>query len=242
LLTGTTPIERERFRTAAILEMLRVVREEEPQRPSARLSSTEARASIAAVRGTEPAKLSREFRGELDWIAMKALEKDRTRRYETANGLARDIQRYLADEVVEARPPSTGYWLRKLVRRHKGQVIAAGLVLFALLVGILGTTWGLFRAANANAALAAKIHELAGASLDLSKLSQEIGDQQDALIAIRQALALDQKLADANPDVARFRENLATSHHELGDLLSDTGKPAEAEAELRRELALRQKL
>ena len=81
------------------------------------------------------------MRGELDWIVMKALEKDRTRRYETANGLARDVQRYLADEPVEARPPSAGYRLKKFVRRHKGQVIAASLVLLALLAGMAGTTW-----------------------------------------------------------------------------------------------------
>ena len=86
------------------------------------------------------------MQGELDWVLLKALEKDRTRRYETANGLARDIQRYLADEVVEARPPSAGYRLRKFVRRHKGQVLAASLVLLALLAGMAGTTWGLIEA------------------------------------------------------------------------------------------------
>ena len=146
LLTGTTPIERERFRKVALMEMLRVVREEEPPRPSTRLSSTEARASISAVRGTEPAKLSQAFRGELDWIAMKALEKDRTRRYETANALARDVQRFLADEVVEARPPSMGYRMRKFVRRHKGRVVAASLILLALIGGAIGTAYGVIEA------------------------------------------------------------------------------------------------
>src|SRR5262249_51786708 len=102
--------------------------------------------SVAANRGTEPAKLSKLMKGELDWVVLKALEKDRTRRYDTANALGRDIQRYLADEVVEARPPSAGYRLKKFVRRHKGQVIAASLVLFALLAGMAGTTWGLFEA------------------------------------------------------------------------------------------------
>jgi WD40 repeat protein/tetratricopeptide (TPR) repeat protein len=86
------------------------------------------------------------LRGELDWVVLKCLEKQRDRRYDTANGLARDIQRYLADEVVEARPPSVGYRVSKFIRRHKGQVIAASLVLFALLAGIAGTTWGLIRA------------------------------------------------------------------------------------------------
>ena len=86
------------------------------------------------------------LRGELDWVVMKCLEKHRDRRYETANGLARDIQRYLADEPVEARPPSAGYRLGKFLKRHRGPVIAASLVLLALLVGIAGTTYGLIRA------------------------------------------------------------------------------------------------
>jgi len=148
LLTGTTPIERRRFQKAAILEILRLVREEEPPRPSTRLSSTEGRASIAAVRGTEPARLAKEFRGELDWIAMKALEKDRTRRYETSNALARDVQRFLADEIVEARPPSMGYRARKFVRRHKGRVIAGAFIMFALIGGLIGTTYGVIESVN----------------------------------------------------------------------------------------------
>src|SRR5580658_2111597 len=149
LLTGTTPLERKRFKEAAWDEMRRMIREEEPPRPSTRLSSTDTLPSLATFRHTEPARLKKLVRGELDWIVMKALEKDRTRRYETASGLARDIQRYLDDEVVEARPPSAGYRIGKFVRRHRGQVIAAGLVLFALLAGIVGTTWGLLREARA---------------------------------------------------------------------------------------------
>jgi tetratricopeptide (TPR) repeat protein len=94
----------------------------------------------------EPARLASLLRGELDWVVMKALEKDRARRYETANALARDVQRYLADEIVEARPPSAGYRLRKFARRHKGRVVAAGLVLLALVAGVIGTSWGLVRA------------------------------------------------------------------------------------------------
>jgi serine/threonine protein kinase len=146
LLTGTTPVDRRSLGKAAVLEILRIVREVEAPRPSAKLSTIDTLPSVAANRGTEPAKLGRLLKGELDWVVLKALEKDRSRRYESANGLARDIQRYLANEVVEARPPSTGYRLRKFVRRHKGQVIAAGLVLFALVAGIAGTTWQAWRA------------------------------------------------------------------------------------------------
>src|SRR5262249_15462799 len=101
--------------------------------------------------GTEPAKLARLVRGELDWIALKALEKDRARRYETANGFAMDVQRYLADEPVLACPPSVGYRLRKFVRRNRGPVLAASLLGLALLVGIVGSTWGLIRATDAEA-------------------------------------------------------------------------------------------
>ena len=111
--------------------MLRVVREEEPPRPSTKLSTADALPTLSANRGTEPAKLAGLLRNELDWVVMKALEKDRTRRYETANGFAADVQRYLAGEAVQAHPPSAAYRLRKFVRRNRGQVIAAGLVLFA---------------------------------------------------------------------------------------------------------------
>jgi len=146
LLTGTTPLEKKRFTDAAWDEVRRIIREEEPQRPSARLSSTATLPSVAACRRTEPVRLTKQVRGELDWIVMKALEKDRTRRYETANGLALDIERFLADEPVLAGPPSAGYRLRKFVRRNRRHVLAGLIVLLALLAGIAGTTWGLFRA------------------------------------------------------------------------------------------------
>jgi serine/threonine protein kinase len=126
LLTGSTPFDRKRLRSAALDEVLRILREEEPPKPSTRLSTSgENLPSIAAQRKTEPAKLSRLVKGDLDWIVMKALEKDRTRRYETANGFARDVQRYLADEAVEAGPPSAWYRVRKFVRRHRAAVITA---------------------------------------------------------------------------------------------------------------------
>ena len=174
LLTGTTPLERKRFKEAAWDEIRRMIREEEPPRPSVRLSSTDTLPSLATFRHTEPAKLTKQVRGELDWIVMKALEKDRTRRYETASGLARDIQRYLDDEVVEARPPSAGYRIGKFVRRHKGQVIGAGLVMLALLAGIAGTTWGLVREARANAGLSASLNRERKANADLATANGKV--------------------------------------------------------------------
>ena len=103
MLTGTTPFDHQRLRTAAFDEVRRIIREEEPPKPSTRLSTTEELPSIAANRGLEPKKLSGLVRGELDWIVMKCLEKDRNRRYETASALAADVQHYLHDEPVQAR-------------------------------------------------------------------------------------------------------------------------------------------
>src|SRR5438034_1022467 len=101
LLTGTTPLERKRLKEAGLLEVLRLIREEETPRPSTRLSTADGLPTLAANRGTEPKRLTALVRGELDWIVLKALEKDRTRRYETANDFAMDVQRYLADEPVQ---------------------------------------------------------------------------------------------------------------------------------------------
>jgi serine/threonine protein kinase len=136
LPTGTTPLTRQRVKDAALLEVLRLVREEEPPRPSTRLSTADGLPGIAATRGLEPRRLTGLVRGELDWIVMKSLEKDRDRRYETASGLARDVERYLADEPVHACPSSATYRLRKFVRRHRAAVLAAASI-FALLVLML---------------------------------------------------------------------------------------------------------
>jgi serine/threonine protein kinase/tetratricopeptide (TPR) repeat protein len=149
LLTGSTPFTRKELEQSGVLEILRLIREQEPTRPSTKLSTAEGLPTLAANRGTEPAKLSRLVRGELDWIVMKALEKDRNRRYESASAFAADVQRYTNDEPVQACPPSAGYRLRKLMRRNRGLVLAAGLVLLALVGGFIGTTWGLVRAVAA---------------------------------------------------------------------------------------------
>jgi serine/threonine protein kinase len=146
LLTGTTPLERQRLRGAALGEVVRLIKEEEPPRPSLRLSASGTLAKVAAARQTEPAKLSALVRGELDWIVMRCLEKDRARRYDTAIALARDMERYLRDEPVEACPPTVGYRLRKSLRKHRGPVTAAAVVLLALVAGVVGTTLGLLEA------------------------------------------------------------------------------------------------
>ena len=150
LLTGSTPLEKETVRQAAYAEILRRIREEEPPKPSTRLSESGDRlASLAAQRRTEPARLAKQVRGELDWIVMKALEKDRTRRYETANGFARDIQRYLDGDPVEAGPPSASYRLRKFARKHRAALVTAGAFAAVLLVA---ATVGTYLAVRATAA------------------------------------------------------------------------------------------
>ena len=146
LLTGSPPFTGQQLRSAAFAEMLRMIREVEPPRPSTKLSSSAELPSIAAKRKLEPKKLTRLVQGELDWIVMKCLEKERQRRYETANSLALDLQRYLADEPVLAGPPSAAYRLRKFVRRNKGRVVAALVIWFLLVGGIIGTSLGMVQA------------------------------------------------------------------------------------------------
>jgi serine/threonine protein kinase/tetratricopeptide (TPR) repeat protein len=136
LLTGSTPLDKKRLKEAAFMEVLRVIREQEPTKPSTKLSTAEGLPTLAANRGTEPAKLTRLVRGELDWIVMKALEKDRNRRYETANGFAMDVQRYLADEPVQACPPSMGYRLRKFARRNKGVLTGVVAIAASIVLGL----------------------------------------------------------------------------------------------------------
>jgi serine/threonine protein kinase/Flp pilus assembly protein TadD len=138
LLTGSTPLSPQRVKEAAYAEVLRMIKEEEPPRPSTRLSdSGAALASISAQRHTEPAKLTKLVRGELDWIVMKTLEKDRNRRYETANGLAMDLKRYLNDEPVQACPPSSWYRFRKLARRNKRAFVTASAVVLLVLLTVI---------------------------------------------------------------------------------------------------------
>ncbi|MCC6678826.1 MAG: serine/threonine protein kinase [Phycisphaerales bacterium] len=142
LLTGSTPFSGRELRSAAYADIQRIIREVDPPRPSTRLTQDAgALAAVAARRRTEPRRLGTMIRGELDWIVMKALEKDRARRYETANGLAMDIRRYLAGEPVLAAPPSTGYRLSKFIGRHRVTVSAGAAVAAALLVGVIAFAW-----------------------------------------------------------------------------------------------------
>jgi len=142
LLTGSTPVDRTSLRSAVFAEIQRMICDVEPPRPSARLAQDTTRSSAtASFRSTEPRRLAKAVHGELDWIVMKAIEKDRARRYETANGLAMDVRRFLAAEPVLAAPPSRSYRMQKFVRRNKGAVAAASLVALSLMAGIAGFAW-----------------------------------------------------------------------------------------------------
>jgi serine/threonine protein kinase len=139
LLTSTTPFDRERFKEVGYDELRRIIREEEPPKPSTRISTMgQASTTISTQRKSDPKRLSQLLRGELDWIVLKALEKDRERRFETASAFAADVQRYFNDEPVQACPPSAGYRLRKFVRRNRGLVLASLLVLLAAIAGSIG--------------------------------------------------------------------------------------------------------
>jgi serine/threonine protein kinase/tetratricopeptide (TPR) repeat protein len=239
LLTGLRPIDGKRLRKAALSEMVRILEEEVPSKPSTRLSTDESLPSLAALRQIEPKKLMAMLRGELDWVVMKCLEKQRDRRYETANGLARDLQRYLADEPVEARPPSAGYRFHKFVRRHKGSAIAASLVLAALVTGMAGTTWQWIRAEQALAdearqrAAAEANEQKANAAADgerLAKLDAQVKEQLAVAAAEKEKAARleeerQRKFAEA---ISRFVQDdfLALTSVEGQDRFGGEGKEA----------------
>jgi tetratricopeptide (TPR) repeat protein len=212
LLTGATPFDRKRLSKAAADEIRRIIREEDPPKPSTRISSLshQERAAvrgaidlktIAAQRGMEATMLAKVVRGELDWIVMKCLEKDRTRRYETANDLARDIDRYLHNEAVLACPPSTLYRFRKFARRNKAVLATAAVVTAALFSGTGVSVWQAVRATRAEQAA-------------LSERDKKEEARRDAVINARQSRAeaakataindlLLRMLGSANPEAAR---------------------------------------
>jgi WD40 repeat protein/serine/threonine protein kinase len=214
LLTGNTPLEHERLKHTALDELLRTIREEEPPKPSTRLSQAgEALATISARRGTEPAKLGPVLRGELDWIVMKALEKDRTRRYETANGLARDLQHYLADEPVEACPPTAGYKLRKFARKHKAGLVTAAGFAALLVVGAVVSACQAVRATQAEAVAVAERD-------DKEQARQAEAEQRAAAVLNEQAAQQERDEAQKQRDEVRalnerLQRTLYTAHMNL---------------------------
>ncbi len=180
LLTGAPPFDIKTLRKAGLGEIQRIIREVEPPRPSTRLSGLGAELeTVARQRSIEPKKLGTFLRGDLDWIILKALEKDRVRRYESASGLAADIQRYLVDEPVEAGPPSKVYRFRKFVRRHRGGVIAGAVVAGTLVLGVIGTSVGMVRALQEKRRADAAAQAEATARLEEQKRGDELKQVSD---------------------------------------------------------------
>jgi tetratricopeptide (TPR) repeat protein len=254
LLTGTTPFDAKELRSGSFVEILQKIRDVEPPPPSARLSRTPAAIDvIAAGRHSEAGKLKSTVRGELDWIAMKCLEKDRARRYETVNGLASDVARYLNGEAVLAAPASAAYRVRTFVRRHRGPVFASAAILVVLIAGIIGTTIGLIgqshqraiaerertraleqqRLAEQQGSIASRVSEFQGQMFSAASPYQ-LGEHVTVVEAMQKAVKdldagklKDQPLAEAN-----IREMIGSTFHELG-------RYKDAEPVLRRALALR---
>ena len=157
LLTGTTPFDKEALSKAGLDELRRMIREDEPPRPSARMSTLQAQAlsTISQKRSVDPRRISATLRGELDWIVMKSLEKDRGRRYESASAFATDIQRYLSDEPVQAHPPTAMYRFQKLARKHRPALTAAAVIAAVMILGTTVSAWQAVRATAAEGRAAA---------------------------------------------------------------------------------------
>jgi tetratricopeptide (TPR) repeat protein len=228
LLAGGTPLEKQRLKSAAFDEMLRIVRDEDPPRPSARADASEALASIAECRRVEPGRLSPLLRGDLDWIVMKALEKDRDRRYGSANELAADVQHYLAGEPVSAAGPSQLYRVGKFVRRNKGPAIAAAVVLVGLIAGIIGATIGLVSQSRQRAIAE---RERAEVQLNYAVALQSQRRYAEAEALYRRGLQI------PNGDAPADRQRLALTRLRLAETVDDRGGAAESEPFFREALA-----
>jgi serine/threonine protein kinase/Tfp pilus assembly protein PilF len=210
LLTGTTPFEQHRLKEANFDEIRRIIREEEPPQPSARLSTLRDKLSTVAMqRRTEPRQLLRTVRGELDWVVMKALEKDRNRRYDSAGAFAEDVHRYLHDEPVQAGPPSKFYRFRKFARRNKAALTIASMAIAGVLLGVAGLV--------VNNRLITREKEQTIAALDRAVREKERADQN--LDRARQAVK--QYLLQTS-DSAELR---AADFHDLRKKLLETAIP-----------------
>jgi WD40 repeat protein/serine/threonine protein kinase len=189
LLTGTTPFEGARLRQAGYDEIRRIIREEEPPKPSTRISTLgQAASTVSDNRQSDPKQLGQLMRGELDWIVMKALEKDRNRRYETASAFAADVQRYLQDEPVLACPPSAGYRLRKFARKNKKLLATAAGFAALLIAGATVSTWQAVRATQAEAEAQANEKQAHDNAVQAQKNEQHANQQRDEARALAEQL------------------------------------------------------
>ncbi len=250
LLTGTLPFDSDRLRGASLFEVQRMIRDEEPPLPSVRLDTVErsARALGSAALSREAAR-SRQLRGDLDWITMRAMEKDRARRYQTPAALADDVRRHLADEPVLAGPPSTVYRVGKFVRRNTLAVVSGAVVVAALVAGLGLAGYGLSKARRErDAAIVAesraaresrKTSEVNLFLLDmLAAADPRLGRARD--MTVREAVDEAAARLDADPPGTRDPEVEAAIRGTIGSTYGQLDRFEEAEKQLRAALALRQ--
>lgn len=223
LLTGSTPVEKQRFKQAAWDEMRRIIREEEPQRPRLRLSSAQTLPTLAAGRHAEPAQLTRLVRGELDWIVMKALEKDRTRRYETANGFAADVLRHLSGEPVLAAPPSAQYRLRKFAQKHRAALTTTVTIGLLLVVGAGLSAWMAVRAINAESLASSRL-------VDVEAEQRKTQDALTASQASEQKAIAAQKVADSASQAEATARAAESEQRALAEKQRDEAQRLQREA------------
>ncbi len=262
LLTGSPPFASQVLRRAGLGEMLRIIKEVEPTKPSTKITAADDLPRVAANRRLEPARLARLIRGDLDWITMKCLEKTRTRRYETANGLAQDIERFLADEQVQAGPPGTSYRMRKFLWRNRGLVAAGSLLLLTLIGGVVGTSIGLFRAGQGQAAAiralqvaqqqrdrAERHYQRAMSAVD--RLLTRVGVVQLEAVPqmdetrrriLEDALEFYREILQDESDDPIARREVALAWQRVGDIQTLLSRSQEAEKSLNRAIDIQQKL
>lgn len=185
LLTGTTPFDKTRLQTAAYDEIRRIIREEEPPRPSTKISTLgDTATEICARRRSEPRRLSAMFRGELDWVVMKALDKERSRRYDTAADMAADVRRYLDGDAIEARPPSRLYQFQKSLSRHRIAFGTTAVVLLTLVAGVVTSSWFAYRVVTTNRQLNETLHALHDELIEKVILNAQSGDREGTAEAL----------------------------------------------------------
>ena len=256
LLTGSTPFDRETFRTAAFDEMRRMIREDEPPTPSTRLSSLGGTlTTVSSKRSSDPRHLNRAVRGELDWIAMKALEKDRTRRYETANDFAADVMRYLTDQPVAACPPSVRYRFTKYMRRNRIALTVGTLIATSLVLGLGFSSWQAIQATRARKETARALAR----SQDSLQLARQAVDEMYTEVAqqwlkhqahatllqkkfLEKALAIYRHFAVQPGSTPGDRKQVADASIRAAQIMGSLGQPRGAESLYARALTLTEAL
>jgi serine/threonine protein kinase len=256
LLAGATPFEKERLQAAPFDELRRIIRDEEPPHPSVRVSTLAAdlASTVAQRRRTEPRRLTQQVRGELDWIVMKCLEKDRNRRYETANNLALDVQHYLHDEPVRACPPSAAYRLRKFARRNRVTLLTVGMIAMTLVVATVLSIWLALRAIEAErlAEDRLKAESLAHQQAEVSfQKARQVVDDMYTQVAERwlaqqpqmeplqrefleKALQFYTESAQRTSTDPTVRFETARAYRRMAEIQHRLGQPGEAETAFRR--------